>query len=456
MEESLRESEEKFRLFFETTKDAVAIISQGRFIEFNQATLELLGCTEDELRSRTTGEFYLNPQDREQFLTLLEEKGFVKDYRVDFRRCDGKIVRALMTASALRDSEGNITRIHGITRDITEKLKTEDALRKSESYYKSLFENTLIPVLILEEDGTISMVNKEAERISGYSRDDLEGKLCTDFILEEDRMSVVPEGKISPENILERLEFRIIDGCGNIRNIFGTYGRIPGTEKIVASGIDITEQKRAQKRLKELLDEKETLLREIHHRVKNNLQVVSSLISLQAHGITDEKTIENLREVQNRVNSMARIHKQLYESENLAKINFKNYTEGMVPEILYSYGVMGGDIKTDIKMENIELSIETAVPLALILTEIVSNCVKHAFPEGKGEIKIELLPGEEFYTLSVSDNGVGVPEINLENPETLGLQLINALSRQIEGRIEIKAGHGTTFKIEFPADLKLK
>ena len=86
----------------------------------------------------------MNPQDREQFLTLLEEKGFVKDYRVDFRRCDGKIVRALMTASALRDSEGNITRIHGITRDITEKLKTEDALRKSESYYKSLFENTLI------------------------------------------------------------------------------------------------------------------------------------------------------------------------------------------------------------------------------------------------------------------------------------------------------------------------
>ncbi len=151
IEESLRESEEKFRLFFETTKDAVAIISQGRFIEFNQATLELLGCTEDELRSRTTGEFYLNPQDREQFLTLLEEKGFVKDYRVDFRRCDGKIVRALMTASALRDSEGNITRIHGITRDITEKLKTEDALRKSESYYKSLFENTLIPVLILRK-----------------------------------------------------------------------------------------------------------------------------------------------------------------------------------------------------------------------------------------------------------------------------------------------------------------
>ncbi len=215
---------------------------------------------------------------------------------------------------------------------------------------------------------------------------------------------------------------------------------------------EIIERKRAEEEMATSLQEKEMLLREVHHRVKNNLQVISSLLNLQSANIEDKKTLEMFRESQNRVISMAKIHEKLYRSGDLAKIDFAEYIRSLTYDLLRSYRSTSNHVDLKINVQNIRLGIDTAIPCGLIINELVSNSLKHAFPAGeKGEIHVDLLMNNDnSFTLVVGDNGIGLPEdINFRSTESLGLLLVSTLTNQLEGSIEVDRSSGTEFRITF-------
>jgi two-component sensor histidine kinase len=220
---------------------------------------------------------------------------------------------------------------------------------------------------------------------------------------------------------------------------------------------DITERKQAEEKMIASLRGKEVMLKEIHHRVKNNMQVISSLLGLQSGYIKDKGVLELFKESQNRVRSMALIHERLYRSEDLARIDFDGYIRGLVMHLFSSYGINPEVIKLDMDIRGISLDINKAIPCGLILNELVSNSIKHAFPDGRGgEIGIVMHPinGDEV-ELIVSDDGIGFPEgVDFRDTETLGLELVNMLTRQLAGEIELDKNGGTRFKIIFPLPRK--
>ncbi len=214
---------------------------------------------------------------------------------------------------------------------------------------------------------------------------------------------------------------------------------------------DITERKEFENALKSSLKEKEVLIREIHHRVKNNMQIISSLLNLQKQYVNDEEAVDVLLESQNRVKSMAMIHEKLYKSRNFSEINFADYIQSLVDDLFYSYGVDPARIRKNIILDEVMMGLETAIPCGLIISELVTNTLKYAFPNGmKGEFRIELHRVNGFYNLIIHDDGVGMPlTIDFNETETLGLKLVNSLVNQLEGTIELIKGNGTEYKIVF-------
>ncbi|MFQ5963822.1 MAG: ammonium transporter [Candidatus Scalinduaceae bacterium] len=213
---------------------------------------------------------------------------------------------------------------------------------------------------------------------------------------------------------------------------------------------------KATARTEASLEEKEVLLREIHHRVKNNMQVISSLLKLQSRNVKDEHQIEMLKESQNRIKAMALIHEKLYRSKDLAKIDFNDYIKNLVNDLFLSYKVSTGKVALKMNIETVSFGIDTAIPCGLIVNELVSNSLKYAFPKGKdGEIKISLRRIEdsktEMFELIVSDNGDGIPEdLDIRKTESLGLRLItNLAENQLQGKVEINRNEGTEFQIKF-------
>jgi two-component sensor histidine kinase len=215
----------------------------------------------------------------------------------------------------------------------------------------------------------------------------------------------------------------------------------------------IAERERAQAELKASLDEKEVLLKEIHHRVKNNLQVISSLLYIQARKVEDPEALEMFKESQNRVRAMALVHERLYQSQDLSQIDFAKYIDSLSHYWLRSYAVDPGAVRLRLDVKDVYLTIETAVPCALLINELASNALKHAFPNGRrGEISVYMRPGAttESYVLRVTDNGVGFPaDFDIESSDTLGMQLVTTLVSQIEGTMELDDQGGTAFTVTF-------
>jgi len=221
-------------------------------------------------------------------------------------------------------------------------------------------------------------------------------------------------------------------------------------ETIVHQASIAIQRSRAEEAIKDSLREKDVLLREINHRVKNNMQIVSSLLNLQTQHVDKEETVDVLKESQGRVKSMAMIHEKLYQSCDLSHINFREYIEKLVFDILYSYGVKTGQINPIIKVDDIEMGLETAIPLGLIINELVTNSIKYAFPQKKGTITITLKSLPEQMELIIADDGIGLPEdFDPQDTETLGLQLLNSLVHQIDGKLQVNRNNGTEFKIVF-------
>ena len=216
--------------------------------------------------------------------------------------------------------------------------------------------------------------------------------------------------------------------------------------------LDITERKQAEKHLKESVQEKEILLKEIHHRVKNNLQVISSLLNLQANRVTDARTLQALGDSQARVRSMALIHEKLYQSQSLARIDFGEYVKSLATDLFRSYQRNFKGIRLNVQVDEVTLGLDQAVSCGLILNELMTNALKYAFPDGRnGTIWVELRANSEHVlSLRVADDGVGIPaDVDVLKTDSLGLQLVNSLVGQLDGNLELERSNGTTFRISF-------
>ena len=212
------------------------------------------------------------------------------------------------------------------------------------------------------------------------------------------------------------------------------------------------ERKHGEIALRSALREKEVLLKEIHHRVKNNMQIIYSLLNIQSRHFKDKDVRNMLREVQNRVRSMALLHEKLYQSRDLARIEFGDYIQKLAFGLYHSFGVNPDDIKLKINVDSVSLGVNTAIPCGLIINELVTNSLRHAFPSGKrGRVSIDLLfHHDKELRLAVRDDGVGLPKnLDFRNTESLGLQLVNTLVEQLEGDIKLDRRSGTSFKITF-------
>jgi len=223
-------------------------------------------------------------------------------------------------------------------------------------------------------------------------------------------------------------------------------------KELVFVDTNITASKTLEKQIKSSLHEKDILLKEIHHRVKNNLQIIISLLNLQSGYIKDEQTLKAVKDGQNRVRSMALAHEKFYQSDELTEINFSEYVEKLCQFLFQSYGDNTDRVKLIVKADDIALDMDTAMPCGLLINEIVSNSLKYAFPNDiEGEIKIELqkLPNN-YIDMKISDNGIGISEtIEIEKAESLGLQLITALASQLDGELKISRTNGTEISVIF-------
>lgn len=329
----------------------------------------------------------------------------------------------------------------------------QEILEKREKQLSLINDNMMDLITQSDAEGKYQYVSPSAYKILGYDPQNMLGKNILDFVhphdLENVKSSIQKAVYTCSSN---ETEYRYKKASGDYiwietigTPIFDDKNSLKG---FVCCSRNIDDRKHAEKRIKASLEEKEVLLKEIHHRVKNNMQIISSLLSLQSRHVKDGRELEILKESQNRVMSMAMIHEKLYRTHNLAQINFEEYIQSLISGLFSSYGINPGIIKTKLNLKEVLLDIDTAIPCGLILNELVTNSLKHAFPEGrKGEINIILSQeGENMLKMIVGDNGIGFPEdIDFQNTDSLGLKLVNTLVNQLKGEIELERYNGTKF-----------
>jgi PAS domain S-box-containing protein len=308
-------------------------------------------------------------------------------------------------------------------------------------------------VLIASPEGEIEWINDGFVRMIGMSKEKVLGRKLPEMnvynnILNEIESAIAEKHSRIFESNVTTHHLKNIWLSTTLTPIYNEFGTL---KKLVLVDTDITSGKLLQKQIEESLREKEVLLKEIHHRVKNNLQIIISLLNLQSGYIKDQTTLKAVQDGQNRVRSMALVHEKFYQAEELSEIDFGEYVEKLTQYIYQSYGDKTDRIKLRIKTDHVKLDMDTAMPSGLLVNEIVTNAYKYAFPgEMQGEIRIELMKQDGKVVFLISDNGIGLPEmISLEQSETLGMQLIQALTAQLDGELEVIREGGTTFRISF-------
>lgn len=296
-------------------------------------------------------------------------------------------------------------------------------------------------------DGSLScsMENGQPRAVQGVYQNISDRKRAEDMLVRQ------ATELLRVHNSLEARDRELSDTLEQARKYREAQAR---AEELATINQDLTEEIRrreeAEAIIRASLDEKEVLLKEIHHRVKNNLQIISSLLNLQSGFIDDEKTLQMFRESQSRIQSMALVHEKLYQSEDLARVPFAEYVEGLVSFLTRSYNA--GQVRISLDVAPVFLSLDTSIPCGLMISELVSNAFKYAFPDGQsGDIYVHLKAvDDECYDLIVGDTGVGFPDaLDFQETDSLGLQLVTTLASQLDGQITLKRQNGTEFHIRF-------
>lgn len=372
-----------------------------------------------------------------------------------------------------------------------------DAHKYTENIIKSMASS----LIVTNPDTSIRTVNKATLEMLGYAEDELLNKSAREVIVEDAERGLGLDDLLKKGFLKDIPLFYLSKEGKKISVSFSgsvMYKENGTVQGIVCLAQDITERKEAEEALirahdeleirvaertfelekanesletevrdrvaaeellKVSLHEKEVLLKEIHHRVKNNLQVISSLLFLNSRNIKDKEALSMFQDSQNRVKSIALVHERLYRSKDLGRIDLKEYINLLTGDLATTFGINRELIELQINIQDVTIGIDYAVPCGLIINELISNSLKYAFPNGKsGYIKVEVIQDEEgSYILTVADNGIGLPEgIDIKKLNSLGLQLVNNLVRQLEGKFEFSGQGGTTFKIIFKESSRIR
>ncbi len=456
-EELLRESEESFRELAGSVTDVFFATDREFHVTYwNKASEYLTGISSRDATGNAL--FDLLPQMQGStaetaFLEILqtrEPRSVVNEY--DF---GGETI--VLEIRGYPTRRGLSVFLH----NITVQKRAEEALRESEARFRRLADHAPGIIYRLRTHPHISLeyVSPAATTLTGYTTDELTGRNTplAQFILEEDR-SAVDQVLGTAAGTGKPVVLRWV--CRDGRIVWMEHRTIPiydGSGATIAGegiAIDITGRIKAEKALRVSLEEKEALLKEIHHRVKNNLQIVSSLLSLQTEHVAPERALEALRESQARVRSMAMIHEQLYSSGDLARIDFDRYVRDLAGYIFRTYSAEATGISLEVDVQSIALGIDRAIPCGIIINELLTNALKHAFPHGSaGSVLVRFAKGGNGeIVLTVEDDGVGLPEdLDPATSSSLGLELVQTLVEQIKGRMSMESAGGARFTIRIPA-----
>ncbi len=492
-EDALRESEKRFKDISFSMADWIwEVDEKGVYTYCSDKVQNVLGYSVDEIIGKTPFDF-MDHEEAEKikniFKQILEQKKPIKDLENWNINKDDRKICLLTNGIPILDENGNITGYRGVDKDITERKKAEDIQKTLFNISNALNTTDNMPDLyskIREFLGDVidttnfyvALYDEKTDMISlpfdVDEKDEFEtfpaGKTLTKYVIKTGKPlfasmqfqnELVKQGKI--EIIGTRSEIWLGAPLKIENKVIGVIAvqsyDDPNlyTEKDIEILTFVSEEialafkhKQADEQIKRDLEEKGILLQEIHHRVKNNMQIISSLLKLQSAHIKDKRTLELFQNSRDRVKTMSLIHDALYRSKDLAHIDFADYVRKLATQIFISYGANSNFIKLKIDIKDVLLDISTAIPCGLIINELVSNSLKYAFPEGKGEIGISFTYNNKVNTLCVKDNGIGISgKINLENSSTLGLLLVNSLTKQLDGTLKLEKVKGTSFKIAF-------
>ncbi|MFL5753536.1 MAG: PAS domain S-box protein, partial [Bacteroidia bacterium] len=358
------------------------------------------------------------------------------------------------------DENKNVVEVSGMAYDITELRFYEQETIKQGAKLKAIFDSGSHMIWSIDRSFMITSSNENFNKTFRFST----GDNLSDYTQKDKHSDKVDpeERKMRAEKYArafkgesQHFEVKLFneDGTAYWAEVFLEPVYDNNGEVYELSGIahNITERKTAEEQIRQSLKEKEVLLKEVHHRVKNNLQVISSILNLQSTYARDSSTLNLLKECQNRIKSMAFIHESLYQTKDFTEINFSEYVLVLVKNLMHSYSSIDNRIKTRFEVENLLLNLDTSIPCGLIVNELVSNALKYAFPDNKeGYIFVQLKREKNKIVLSISDNGIGLPkDLDYRNTESLGLQLVVTLVEQIGGEIAINTEKGTNFTITF-------
>lgn len=454
----LKIKEAQFRTFMENSPLLSFIKQDGNFTYVNHLFASFLSTTPEKIIGK-------DPEEIPNY--HLCEIFFENDYQVLHQRKNVEYSKQTLDALKnersllifkfpLKDQLGAIS-IGGLALDVTKHQSIEEALRISEARYRLVVENAQEGIWAMNGNYETVYVNKRMADMLGFRIADMLGKLVTDFMFPED-MKEHSERMMQRQKGLDgkyEQRFKRRDGgqlwCSVSATALINDNEFQGSFAMVA---DISNVKLAEQELRESLREKEVLLREVHHRVKNNLQIICSMMNLKTKYLNTSAEINILRDTESRIRSMALVHEALYQQNRFAKIDTEYYIAALIRDISRSYDV-GHRIRIKTNIESCPLSIDAAIPCGLILNELLTNALKHAFSEEEsGEIVVEFHHLEHGKCkLLVRDSGMGLPkDLNFNNLRSFGMEMIMTLVKQINGEVKMKRGNGFEFDLTFNRD----
>ena len=460
-EEKLRESEKKYRSLTENMSDIVYSMDINGILTYMSPQIRKYGVESETIISKSLLEF-IHPDDHEKIMkeyqkTLVTGIEFPSTFRI--LDAKGGVHWFEDIGKIQRDKDGNITGIAGVLRDITDRKKAEEKLKQSEKNYRDLFNNATDAIYIQDREGRFLEVNQGAIDMYGYPEEYFIGK-TPEFLSapgKNDLKKIIGFVEDAFNGKPRQYDFWGIRKNGEVfpKIVRSQKGIYLGKEVVVTYALDITERKQAEEQIRRELKEKELLLREIHHRVKNNLQVISGLLQLQKDEInTKEDALKGFAASQDRILAMAKAYELLLSSEYMSEVSIAKYIESLTGQLKRNYDIHH-KVKISYSLSELNVSIEILDRLGLILNEIITNSIKYAF-EGRdsGKINIELRETEKHIVIKISDDGIGIPEkIDMDNPDTLGLSLVEMLMLQLRGKLSLDRKNGTSFTLEIPKEI---
>jgi PAS domain S-box-containing protein len=458
-EAALRDSKQLYQSLVDNLPQCVfRKDTAGRLTFGNQRYCEAAGQPLEQLLGKTDADLYpsdLAAKYRADDLQVMDS-GKLLDTVEDHPASDGANRTVQILKSPLRDANDKIIGVQGIFWDITARKQMEEALRQQQLFANAILDSLPgIFYLYSYPELRLELWNKNHETQLGFKPAEMKGRSIMDWHLPEMRESVRKAVESAMGTGFNLAEACLLAKDGRRIPFLLTGVRFEARDKLylIGVGFDITESKKAEAALKDSLHEKEALLKEVHHRVKNNLQVISSLLRLQAGKIEHPLAKEALQDMKRRIHSLALLHETLYHSDNLARVNLALYLKSLCQQLFRSLAAPPANIRLVLELAPTQTVMDQAIPCGLLVNELVSNSLKHAFPDGRdGEVRVELEPvsaGTQL-RLRVADNGVGLPkDFDLAKTHSLGLQLVSDLAIQLRGQLTIGPGPGTSFELSF-------